>query len=83
MIEDKLKWARLETLAGMGFVFWGFANIGISGLSKLMYKENFDYHFKHQADGRFTTPLKSMMAAESLTNVAWTAPSLIGGGFYL
>ena len=24
-----------------------------------------------------------MMAAESLANVAWTAPSLIGGGFYL
>ena len=83
MIMDKLSWARLETLAGMGFVAWGLANLGVFGLSKFMHKENFDYHFAYTGSGKATQPLKSMMAAEDMMNVGWTAPVLIGGGFYL
>ena len=83
MIADKLMWARMETLSGMGFVFWGLANLGVYGLSKLMHKENFDYHFQYSGNGKFMQPFKSMMGADSLHNVGWTAPSLIVGGLYL
>ena len=67
----------------MGFVFWGLCNAGVYGLSLIMSKQNFDYHFAYEGKGKLMQPFKSMMAAESLANVAWTAPSLIGGGFYL
>ena len=67
----------------MGFVFWGLMNLGVYGLSLVMHKENFDYHFAYKGQGKFLQPLKSMMAAESLNNVIWTAPSLIVGGLYL
>ena len=83
MIEDKLQWFGAQSLAGMGFVIWGVLNLGTYGLSKVMHKENFDYHFAYKGQGKFMQPLRSMMAADSLTNVGWTAPSLIGGGFYL
>ena len=83
MVADKVSWARLETLSGMGFVFWGLANLGVFGLSMVMRKENFDYHFTYTGNGKFLQPFKSMMAAESINNVAWTAPLLIGGGLYL
>ena len=83
MIEDKLIWAGAKTLSGMGFVIWGILNIGVFGLSKIMHKENFDYHFAYRGEGKFTQPLKALMASEKLENVAWTAPSLILGGYYL
>ena len=74
---------NLGTLSGMGFVFWGICNIGVFGLSKIMHKENFDYHFAYTGNGKFLQPLKSMMAGKDLANVAWTSTSLIVGGFYL
>ena len=80
---DKLSWVGLSQVGGFGFVLWGFGNIGIYGLSKLMYKENFDYYFAYTGNGKFLQPLKSMMASESLNNVSWTAPSLIAGGLFL
>mgnify|MGYP001059093033 CR=1 FL=1 len=83
MISDKLSWARLSTLSGMGFVLWGACNLGIFGLSLVMYKENFDYHFAYTGNGKLMQPLKSMMAGEDFLNVAWTSASLIAGGFYL
>ena len=83
MISDKVSWANLETLSGMGFVFWGLANLGVFGLSMFMHKETFDYHFAYNGNGKFLQPFKSMMASEKFGNIVWTAPSLIGGGFYL
>ena len=83
MLLDKTGWARATQLFGMGFVFWGFCNLGVYGLSHVMHKENFDYHFAYTGNGKLMQPFKSMMAAESFANVAWTAPSLIVGGFYL
>ena len=83
MLSDKLSWASLATLSGMGFVFRGICNLGVSGLSTLMHKENFNYHFSYTGNGKLLQPLKSMMAAEDFTNVAWTSGSLIVGGFYL
>ena len=83
MVHDKLAWASLGTLSGMGFVFWGICNLGVYGLSKVMYKENFDYHFAYKGNGRLLKPLKSMMAGEDIKNVGWTSASLIIGGFYL
>ena len=83
MVQDKLNWARLGQLSGMGFAVWGVANLGIYGLSFLMDKQNFDYHFAYTGNGKLFQPLKSMMAAESFGNVAWTAPSLILGGALL
>ena len=83
MIHDKLVWSRMQQLSGLGFVFWGVANLGVFGLSKLMTKENFDYHFAYTCNGKMMQPLKSLMVADSLANVGWTAPSLILGGLYL
>lgn len=83
MVLDKLQWLRLENFAGMGFVVWGLANLGIYGLSLVMHKENFNYHFAYTGSGKATQPLKALMGAETLNNVAWTAPSLILGGLYL
>jgi len=83
MTMDKFEWSGLSLIGGMGFVLWGLGNIGVFGLSKVMHKENFDYHFSYTGNGKFLQPLKSMIAADSLSNVAWTAPSLIGGGLFL
>ncbi len=83
MFTDKLGWAGLSSLGGMGFVLFGLGNIGLYGLSLVMHKPNFDYHFAYTGNGKLLQPLKSMMAAESLANVAWTAPSLIAGGLFL
>jgi len=83
MVEDKLAWLNLSKLCGMGFVFWGFGNIGVYGLSKVMYQENFRYYFYYMRDGRTFQPFKSLIAADNFYNVAWTSSSLIGGGFYL
>ena len=83
MFMDKTSWMGLSTIAGMGFVLWGVGNVGLFGLSKIMHKENFDYHFSYNGNGKFLQPLKSMIAADSLSNVAWTAPSLIAGGLFL
>ena len=83
MVGDKLSWARLTTLSGMGFVFWGVLNLGVYGLSMVMHKENFDYHFAYTGNGKFLQPFKAMMAGEDFANVSWTSASLIGGGFYL
>ena len=44
-LEDKFIWANAQMLSGMGFVFWGICNVGVYGLSKVMTKESFDYHF--------------------------------------
>ena len=73
----------MEQIGGMGFVVWGLCNLGVYGLSLVMHKENFDYYFAYKGDGKLTQPMKSMMAADSLSNVGWTAPSLIAGGLYL
>ena len=83
MVSDKLAWAHLSTLSGMGFVFWGLCNLGVFGLSLVMHKDNFNYHFAYTGNGKFLQPFKSMMAAEDLLNVAWTSSCLILGGFYL
>lgn len=44
-----------------------------------MTKEQYDYHFAY--DGkvpRMFTPFKAMMGSDTLANVIWTAPVLIG-----
>ena len=73
----------ISGMGGIGFIAWGVANIGVYGLSLIMDKQSFDYHFAYTGNGKFTQPLKAMMASDSLANVAWTAPSLIGGGILL
>lgn len=83
MVVDKFSWSGLSALSGMGFAVWGVLNVGIYGLSLVMSKDNFNYHFMYTGNGKFLQPLKAMMAANSINNVAWTAPSLILGGLYL
>ena len=83
MLADKFAWAGLTNVAGFGFVAFGLANLGGFGLSLVMDKQNFDYHFAYKGQGKLLQPLKSMIAAESITNVGWTAPSLILGGAFL
>ena len=81
MFLDKLRWTKIS-----GQSLWiglGVANLIGFGLSQYMDKENFSFYFHHKGEGRFFQPIKSMMASESLTNVAWTVPCLIGGGMWL
>ena len=83
MLHDKAKWFGLSGMGGIGFAAWGVANLSVYGLSLVMDKENWDYHFVYKGNGKFLQPFKSMMASDSFVNVAWTAPSLIGGGMLL
>ena len=83
MVVDKFAWSGIQSYGALAFISWGLANIGIYGLSLVMYKENWNYYFAYTGDGKFLQPFKSMMASDSLSNVIWTAPSLIGGGLVL
>ena len=53
MIHDKAKWFGLSGMGSIGFVFWGLCNIGVYGLSLVMEKENWDYHFMYRGNGKF------------------------------
>lgn len=83
MVVDKFNWAGLSHLSGLSFAIWGVLNLGVYGLSLVMSKESFNYHFMYTGSGKFLQPLKAMMAANSISNVGWTAPSLILGGLFL
>ena len=52
MVADKFGHFNLQSLAGMGFVFWGICNAGVYGLSMIMSKQNFDYHFAYEGKGK-------------------------------
>ena len=70
MLADKTRWLGLRGMGGLAFSLWGVCNLGVYGLSHVMHKENFDYHFAYTGNGKLMQPFKSMMAAESLSNAA-------------
>ena len=82
MLMDKLKF--VPGLNGNFFALFGVLNIGLYGLSHLISKEQYKYHFSYDGlSGRLFTPLKAMAASETMANVVWTAPSLIACNLYL
>lgn len=83
MISDKTRWAGVSGMGGLAFALWGVLNAGVYGLSFVMQKENWEYHFVYTGSGKFLQPFKSMMASNDYRNVGWTAPSLILGGLLL
>ena len=75
--------ACMQSVFGYGFAIWGLLNLGTFGLSQVMSKQSWDYHFAYTGNGKLLQPLKSMMASDSLSNVGWTSASLVLGGAYL
>lgn len=82
MLADKLSW--VPALNGNLFALFGLLNIGFYGLSLLITKEQYRYHFSYEGVvPRLFTPLKAMMASDVFANVVWVAPTLIGCNMYL
>ena len=81
MLVDKLKWTRIN---GHWFALFGLANLACYGLSYLLPKDDYIYHFGFTSyPARFMKPIKSMMGSDNLANIIWTAPSLIIFDLYL
>ncbi len=53
MLLDKLKWAKGSFAGGYMFAFFGVGSIIGYGLSLVMEKQNYDYHFKYTASSKF------------------------------
>ena len=68
---------------GYLFAGLGLLNVFGFGMSLFMDKPNFQARVAHKGDYKFFSPVKSWCASDSLSNIAWTAPSLIFGGAYL
>jgi len=81
MLSDKFSYFRV---GGWWFALFGVANIGAYGLSLLMPKDNYIFHFGYKGD-RFSifNFLKSQVGSNTFSNVVWTAPTLIALNFYL
>lgn len=81
MLYDKLSYLRL---GGHFFALFGAANLALYGASLFMTKEQYNYHFSYNGVvPRMFTPFKAMAAADTLSNVIWTAPTLIGLNYYM
>ena len=81
MLIDKLKYFRFN---GNWFAFFGVANVLAYGAHLVMNEQWYRYHFAYtSAPPRLFTPIKSMIGSDTLSNVIWTAPSLIGLNFYM
>ena len=82
MLVDKLN--LVSGLNGKFFALFGLLNLGLYGASFIMTKEQYDYHFSYNGIiPRMFTPFKAMAASDTLANVIWTAPSLIGVNLYM
>ena len=81
MLLDKFSYFRV---GGWWFAIFGVANIAAYGLSQLMSKDNYVYHFGYKGD-RFSlfNFVKSQFGSNTFSNVAWTAPTLIALNWYL
>lgn len=81
MVIDKLQWLRFN---GHWFALFGTLNLLCYGASLLMTRDQYKYHFAYTGyPARMFKPFKSMLGSENLTNVLWTAPSLIALNFYM
>lgn len=77
---DKLNFAGIQ---GYWFALFGIGNLAAYGLHLFLRQTNYQYHFAYKGESRMFTPIKAMLGSESLANVIWTAPSLIGLNIYL
>ena len=82
-LTDKLKWAKNGFTGGYLFAMIGVGNILAYGLSRFMDKENHEYYFGYNGSGKFLQPIKSLVGSNNALNVAYIAPTLIVGGWYL
>lgn len=83
MLYDKLSFFKLTCAASNPFVWLGVANIFGYLSSHFMTKQAHSYFFEHKGDGRTMQPLRSMVGSNRLSNIIWTAPSLILGGMFI
>mmetsp|Transcript_5447 Transcript_5447/g.4134 ORF Transcript_5447/g.4134 Transcript_5447/m.4134 type:complete len:190 (+) Transcript_5447:120-689(+) len=78
---DKLNIFKLH---GNLFLLFGATNLLCYGLSLFMKPDNYEYHFGYAGDeNRMFKPFKAMVGSNNFWNIAWTAPSIIGLGFFL
>ena len=82
-VFDKLKWTKSYLSGGYLFAFIGLGNILGYALSNIMDKENHDYYFSYNGSGKFLQPIKSLLGSNKILNVAYIAPTLIVGGWYM
>lgn len=81
MLLDKLSFSGI---GGNWFVLFGLANALAYGASLFMTKDQYLYHFSYDGErSALFRPFKSMMGSNNLANAIWTAPSIIGFGWYL
>ena len=81
MLADKLSFSRIN---GQWFAIFGVLNALAYGAYLFMDKENYKYHFAYTAyPARIFKPFKSMIGSDTLANVIWTAPTLIGLSIYM
>ena len=79
-----LKKVNFLRVNGQYFALFGVANVGVYLLSKYMKRDSFEYHFQYKGEGqRAFLPIKSMVASDSIYNLGWTAPTLIGLSYFL
>ena len=79
---DKFQWTHFH---GHWFALFGVLNVLAYGIHLFTKeKQDYIYHFGYTAEPRrIFKPLKAMIGSDSLGNVIWTAPTLIGLNFYL
>jgi hypothetical protein len=81
MLLDKLSFAGI---GGHWFVLMGLANAFAYAASHFMSKDNYRYHFAYtgQRSSLFSA-FKSMIGSDTAANALWTAPTLLGLGWYM
>lgn len=81
MLMDKLQWTRVN---GNWFALFGICNLMAYGAHFFMTKDQYQYHFSYDGQiPRLFKPVKAMMGSDTLANVIWTAPTLIGLNYYM
>ena len=80
MWYDKLNFLKV---GGWWYALLGVGNIMAYGLSHLMTKENYEYHFAYKGEGKMFNWIKSQVGCNTIDSVIWTAPSLILGNYFL
>ena len=82
MVLDKFNAVRVIPKLSWWSIF-GVANLFCYGLSLTMDEKDYLYYFGYQGDGRMSSLTRSLFGSNNLSNIMWTAPSLILAGQYM
>lgn len=81
MLLDKLSFTGV---GGHWFVLMGLANALAFAASHFMSKDQYKYHFAYTGErSSLFNVFKSMIGSDTTCNAIWTAPTLLGLGWYL